>query len=867
MSKTRHDLERPGISAAARAPGIFDGLTSQEAARRLALDGPNTLPAARSRSVLSIALEVLREPMLLLLVAAGVIYLALGDTGEALLIVSLACATVLIAIVQQTRSERVIEKLADLTDPMPAVCRDGVRQRVPSASLVRGDLILLEEGDRVAADAVILEGHGLEADESLLTGESVSVVKSRAPEPAPDEAGDLDGVADRHKLFSGSLIVRGGGMARVAATGANSTIGQIGKSLSQIEGEAPPLREQIRGAVLLFAVVGIALSALVFLISGLVRGAWLEGLLGGIALSMALLPEEFPVVLTVFLVMGAWRISKVNVLTRRGSAIETLGSASVLCTDKTGTLTENRMSIVELWADGERAMPGPEGDACFPPAFVGLLAAGRMASEPSPVDAMDKAFHDAAGGSDAAGDGMALVKRYLLNESFLAVVHVWRGPQGEVAACKGAPETVLAHCGLAPAERERIEAAVHDMARRGIRVLAIATAHRDAAELPDHPSGFDFVFRGLVGLQDPLHEGVAEAVKECRAAGIRVVMITGDHPVTARAIARQAGLDATDGVVTGDELMQFPADALADRVRTATIFARTRPEQKLRIVEALKANGEIVAMTGDGVNDAPALKAAHIGIAMGRRGTEVAREASAIVLLDDNFASIVRTIRLGRRIYGNLRKAISFVMAAHVPIAGLALFPLLFGLPLMLLPVHIAFIELIIDPVCSLAFEAEPEDRNVMLTPPRDPDEALLPWSLIGWSMIQGVIALLAVTGVPFAALSMGLPSDTVRALSFIGLVTAIFALVLSARSLHQPIWTTMRIPNWTLFGALALDAAIVLGIFLIAPARDLFRFAPVGPGAFVLAVGIGVGMLLAFELVKALGKRRTAAATPLRSA
>jgi Ca2+-transporting ATPase len=844
---------RKGIAAGGRGLAI-EGLTSEEAARRLQIDGPNALPSEGRRSILSIALEVLKEPMLLLLVAASVIYLTLGDRQEAALIVSLASATVIISVVQQTRSERVIERLAHLTDPLPIVIRDGRKQRVPSATLVRGDLLAIEEGDRVAADAVIVEGHGIEADEALLTGESIPVAKSAAPLSG---IGAQDVVADKHKLFSGSLIVRGRGLAAVAATGQRTAIGQIGKSVSQIEREAPPLREQIRGTVIAFAVGGIGLSVLAFLLSGLARGAWLDGLLGGIALSMALLPEEFPVVLIVFLVMGAWRISRVNVLTRRAAAIETLGSATVLCTDKTGTLTENRMAIAELWAQGSALrLRGNGQDEPVLPVFARLAAAGRRACEPSPIDPMDIAFHSAAKdlrAGDWDGD-FELVRRYPLSESFLAVVNVWRtgAGTGAVAACKGAPEAVLDHCRLGVGERERIEAAIADMASRGMRVIAVAACPADPDALPETAEGFVFKFEGLAGLQDPLREGVYEAVAECRAAGIRVIMITGDHPVTACAIAREAGIEADDSVLTGDDLARLGDEALAGRVRQVTIFARTRPEQKLRIVNALKAGGEIVAMTGDGVNDAPALKSAHIGIAMGRRGTEVAREASSIVLLDDNFASIVRTIRLGRRIYDNLRKAISFVMSAHVPIAGLALMPLLFGLPLILFPVHIAFIELIVDPVSSLAFEAEPTEEDAMNRPPRDPAEPLLPYSLIVSSLMHGVAALGAVLAVYFVALANGLPQDLIRAISFVSLVAASFTLVVAARSLHMPIMRALATPNSTMAIALGIDAALVLLIVLTPLGRDLFSFAPLGGGELLAAASAGAALLLVFAVGKA---------------
>ena len=553
--------------------------------------------------------------------------------------------------------------------------RAGERLRIAGREVARGDLIVLSEGDRVPADAQLLQAQDLSADESLLTGEAVPVRKAAGPVLAARPGGE-----DQAMVYSGSLIVRGTALARVTATGPASEIGRIGTSLGQLETETPHLQLQMRKLVIAFAAVGAAVSLAVVALYGLLRGGWLEGVLAGIAVGMSMLPEEFPMVLAVFMAMGAWRISKARVLTRRASAIETLGAASVLCTDKTGTLTENRMTIAELrLPDGATAKVG----APLPEAFRELAAAGVMASAPEPFDPMEKAFHalaksDVRDGETLPGAGRKLVQSYALSSDLLAMSQVWDTPgTGWQIAAKGAPEAMADLCRLDSAAYARLNAEVDKMARAGLRVLAVAEAAW-TEPLPTHQRDFSFRLLGLVGLADPLRASVPDAVAQCRSAGIRVIMITGDYPATAQTIAAKAGLQG-DRVITGPDLSAMSDADLAKAVKDVTIFARIMPEQKLRIVNALKAAGEVVAMTGDGVNDAPSLKAAHIGVAMGGRGTDVAREAASIVLLDDDFGSIVTTVRLGRRIYDNLRKAMSFILAVHVPIAGLALMPLLFG--------------------------------------------------------------------------------------------------------------------------------------------------------------------------------------------
>ena len=835
------------------------GLSSVEAAVRLKSDGYNELPAADRRGVFRIAFEVVRQPMFALLIAGGVVYLILGDLMEAVLLLVFASLSIVITIIQESRSERVLEALRNLASPRALVIRDGKRVQIAGREVVCGDLLVLSEGDRVAADAIVVDGHDLMLDESLLTGESLPVRKVAA---AVDlQIGSMPagaGGEDSPYVFAGTLVVRGSAKALIRATGAHSEMGKIGKDLRSIETEQPHLQRQMSWLIRDFAIVGAVAGTMVVLLFGLLRGSWLQAMLGGIALGMSLLPEEFPLVMTVFMAMGAWRISQARVLTRRASAIETLGATTVLCTDKTGTLTENRMTVVTLrGADGSW-----NKDSREPPsqAMRAVLDVALSASAKEPTDPMDVAVHAMA--TSVGGLGLPvnadrrLIRAYGLRPDLFAVANVI-GDEAQRSArayAKGALEAIGEICHLPSDRLAHVRAQVDELAGRGIRVLAVAQSPQldpgQLATLPDSPRGIDFDYVGLIGFADPLRSNVPAAVDECRSAGIRVLMITGDYPATACAIGTQAGLDATR-VLSGDEIDDLTDEGLATRVRDTSIFARIRPNQKLRIVQSLKANGEVVAMTGDGVNDAPAIKAAHIGIAMGGRGTDVAREASAIVLLDDDFGSIVKTIRLGRRIYDNLRKAIEYIVAVHIPIAGLALLPLLLGMPLMLTPIHIAFLEMIIDPACSMVFEAEGEEANVMRRPPRDPKSPLLLRRRILWALLQGLIALAILAGVLISASRMGMAEADLRTLVFTSLVLINMGLILVNRSFESSLLRALLQPNRALRILLG-SVLLLLGVAVYwSPARSLFHFGKLHWNDLAVCLAVGAVSLVGLEALK----------------
>jgi len=829
-----------------RLEGAPEGLSSAEAARRLAADGPNALPDSRRRGWPAIAAEAAREPMFLLLFGAAGIYLLLGEPRESVFLLLMVLLMLGLTLYQEGRTERALAALRDLSAPTADVIRDGKRQRVPATGLVRGDLLLLAEGDRVPADALLLEAGGLAVDESLLTGESVAVGKQPGTEDTPPM---LPGGEGLPWVFAGTLVVQGEGLARVDATGSRSQIGHIGAALGQIEPPQGRLQRETRLLARRLAVLGLGVSMLLVLLIGLRGGGWLQAMLAGVALSMSVLPEEFPVVLTVFPALGAWRLARRQVLTRRLAAIEILGSTSVLCVDKTGTLTENRMALQRVWRDGV-AQDCADGTPVTP-ALQDLLRAAAHASRPRSSDPIDRALHEAAPdqpapASPATGNAQVILREYGLTANRPALVRIRQEGHQVIAAAKGAPETIVALC--EGEGREAALAAAAAMGREGLRVLAVAEACGLAQPLPDDPSALRYRLLGLVALADPLRPDIPAAVADCRRAGVRVLMITGDHPETAAAIARQAGL-AGGATLTGREIAHLSPAELAPRLEGVSVCARIVPAQKLAIVRALQSTGAVVAMTGDGVNDAPALRAADVGVAMGRRGTDVAREAAELTLLDDRFASLVEALRAGRRIFSNMRKSMGYVTAIHVPIALLALLPPLLGWPILLFPLHIVFLELVIDPACTLAFENEPEDADLMRRPPRPREEALLGRHAIMAALLRGLwAALLVVACYAFALAS--LPEDAARATAFSALLLCNLGLLLAHRQVGGTA-SALAIGN-PLFLAIAAGALAVLALTLYVPAAAaLLRF-DTPPLAWIgAAAGAALLMLAGLELVR----------------
>jgi Ca2+-transporting ATPase len=802
------------------------GLSEDEAGRRLLKQGPNELPMGKAKGVVSILLGVIREPMVGLLVACSVLYLMMGETSEGIPLFLSVFLVIGISLFQEWRAERALDALRELASPRALVVRGGRERRIPGREVVPGDLLIVHEGDRIAADARVVECSHLRVDESMLTGESLPVRKG-----------------DDTTVYSGTLVVGGRGQAEVMATGVTTELGKIGKSLEDASPDASRVAQEVSRIVRHFGVLGIATSILIAVGYGLTRGDWPHGLLAGLSAAMSLLPEEFPLVLTIFFSMGAWRLSRVRVLTRQGRAIETLGAITVLCVDKTGTLTRNRMTVRELrtleevWRAQSEAL-GPA--SALPESVHPLLEFGALASHVDTFDPIDRAVLESLdlrlAGTEHIHRDWELLREYPLSDELLAMSCVWksRGTSRRlVVASKGAPEAIVDLCHLDAATSERARALVSSMSEGGLRVLGVARAFFDEASLPGHPHEFAFELVGFIGFEDPVREQVPAAIGECRRAGIRVVMITGDHPKTAIAIARQAGFAHPERILTGQELEGLDEKDLASRLRDIEVFARVVPHQKLRIIQGLKANHEVVAMTGDGVNDAPALKWADVGISMGERGTDVAREASDLVLLDDDFTSIVAGIRMGRRVYDNLVSAMSYIVAVHVPIATLAVIPVLFGLPLILFPAHIVFLELIVDPASTLVFEAEDAGAVLMKRKPRDPAEVLFNRSMLLRTTLEGVIAAAACVCAMWVSRLAGWSEELGRSVAFSTLVLGNLALILASRA--ATVGANKR--AWFLIAG----ALVLLPLIQVIPAlRRAFQISPLGLGqwAFVSALG-----------------------------
>jgi Ca2+-transporting ATPase len=842
-------------------PPTRTGLTAAEAARRLADDGPNALAQQQRRTIWRVLFEVVREPMFLLLLGAAGLYLVLGDVSEGLTLLGFVLVIIGITVVQEGRTERALDALRDLSSPKATVVRDGERRVISSLEVVRGDTLWIAEGDRVPADALLREGSTVVVDESLLTGESVPV--ARQPDTATTTLTPPGGEGHA-SLYAGTLVVGGRGFAEVMATGARSELGRIGASLASLQRGRTRLQREIDVLVRWMAIAGAALAVLLVVIRGVTGTPWIEALLSGIALAMALLPEEFPVVLTVFLALGAWRMTRVNVLTRQTTAVETLGTAQVLCTDKTGTLTENRMTIRRLvpavdTAASEGVDVGDD-DAALPESVHALVEFGILASPREPFDPMEKAFLALGGRALSTTEHLhpdwSAAREFPLSPELLAVTHLWRGDPsgGLVVATKGAPEAIFDLCHLDDATSAHWRAEIEALAARGLRVLGVARSARPVAQVPVHPHDVDFVFLGLVGLEDPVRPEVPAAIALCRSAHIRVLMITGDHTSTARVIAQQAGLKDGD-VVTGAELMALDDGALATRLAQTSVVARAVPEHKLRIVQALRKAGRVVAMTGDGVNDAPALKAADIGVAMGKRGTDVAREAASLVLVDDAFGSIVHAVRLGRRIFDNLRKSVGYIVAVHLPLAGLSLLPPLFGHGMVLSPLHVVFLELVIDPTCSVVFESEPEEQDLMQRPPRPASERLLGWRQALRSVTLGLVSLIACLVVAWQARALGHADDVVRTVTFIALVLGNLAILVASRT-PGPFWEA----RWRGHAALPLLCGATLGVLallvFVPPLRGLFSLAAPPVPLLLAGVVAGVVPVLLVDTVRGLAFR-----------
>jgi len=820
---------------------MHSGITENKASELLKRYGFNELPSAKSKSVGRIAFEVIKEPMFILLISCGSVYLLLGDYLEGISLLCSVSVIIFISFYQHRKTENSLAALRQLSSPRALVIRDGTEKRIAGREVVPEDVIVLHEGDRVPADAILLECNHLSLDESLLTGESVPVIKSEESE---------------NKIYSGTLVVQGKGIAKVTSTGTNTQFGIIGTSLQSIEQDSTRLQREMKTLIRNLFIGGAVISIGVIAAFYFTRGNFLNSLLTGLSAAMAILPEEFPVVLTVFLALGAWRLSKNKVLTRKPSAIETLGSATVLCSDKTGTITQNKMEMAALYCNGKTY--SKQDFKSYEKNLSYLVKLLLNASSNKSIDPMEKAIVSEHEKLQIPMEKFQLLKEYPMSKELFAMTRVLKSEKDKTIHiyCKGAPEVVFKLCRLSATDTDIYTKAVQEMAGKAYRVLAAAQSDWQNQELPEKQNDIHFRFAGLVAFEDPIRPEVPKAIKECNEAGIKVIMITGDYPATARCIAKQIGLQNDDNVLTGDELKSMSADDLQKEIKHTHVFARIVPEQKLQLIQALKANGEIVAMTGDGVNDAPALKAADIGVAMGMKGTDVAREASSLVLLDDNFASIVHAIHSGRRIFDNLQKAMSYILAIHIPIIGLVLLPAMFSwLPILLTPLHIVFMELIIDPVCSIAFESEQEEESIMNRPPRKPDELFFGWRKILFSFLKGLMLLVMVLTIYFLSIKEGHSENEVRAIAFSSLIIGNVFLILTSLSDTRNFFSVILEKNIAVLLISVIAFAILLLTISIPLLQDIFSFDFPGYKHFISSFIGSLILLLSLESIKIVRK------------
>jgi len=804
------------------------GLTSKEIVGRQKKFGFNELPNQDKKNIFKTIIGLLLEPMIFLLLSTVTIYFLLGDRNEALLLLVSFLGIIGIELYQDMKTEKSLEALRNLSSPISDVIRDGKRVTIPGREVVVGDIIILCEGSRVPADAKLISAENLRVDESLLTGESEPVEKHTR------EIRDFR----LNSVFSGTLVVKGHGIAEVTGIGFNTEIGKIGTSLKSIETEKTLLQKEVTKVIKFVAALAISLSVLLALLYWASSGDLTKGLLAGLTLAISILPEEFPVVLTIFLTLGSWRLAKSNVLARRAHTIETLGSATVLCVDKTGTLTENRMTLAVVVNTAGILYSDDFKD------ISEVIKYGVLASQQNPFDPMEEAF--IAAGEQTFGsvkpiyNKQSIIKEYPLEESSLSVVNIWGiGSKINDVALKGAPETVFDLCHLDKKSCQKFENLVKELAEHGLRVLAVAKG-TNFSSVPDSRHDFDFEFLGLVGLADPIRKEVPAAVKMCRNAGIKVVMITGDYPQTAMSIANKIGL-GSEGIITGSEFEKLSDAQRKEIVKTVSVFSRVSPANKLTIVNAFKKNGEIVAMTGDGVNDAPALKSAHVGIAMGKRGTDVAREAATIVLLDDNFASIVHGVRLGRRIYDNLQKAMSYIISVHIPIAMLSLIPVIMKWPLVLTPAHIVFLEFVIDPSCTIVFENEKENKNIMNRMPRKLKDSIFNKRMVLGSLVQGLFVAAIVVSSFKILTDIGWTADKARSMTFLILIVANIILILGISG-KQALANIFRFENKAMVAILFITAIFLTLVLNVPLLQELFHFSQLSLSE--TAIGLGIGIL-----------------------
>ncbi|UUC45106.1 cation-translocating P-type ATPase [Flavobacterium cerinum] len=817
------------------------GLTAKEVLESRKKYGKNQVDYKKENGFWKAVKSLVQEPMVLLLLVAALLYFISGDTGDGIFLASAIVLVAAISLYQDSRSRNALEKLKAYTEPECTVIRNGITKKIKSEELVIGDSLVAEEGTAIAADAKIIQSNDFSVNESILTGESLPVAK--------------DAESSDSYLYQGTTVASGLAIATVTAIGNKTKLGQIGKSLDSIKEEKTPLERQIGNFVKKMVIIGAIVFLIVWLLNYYQSGELLDSLLKALTLAMSILPEEIPVAFTTFMALGAWRLMRLGILVKQMKTVETLGSATVICTDKTGTLTENKMSLAKIYnfetdSISDYTEASANGNAT-------IIRMAMWASEPIPFDPMETAIHEAYRQThvDDERPGYKIVHEYPLGGKPPMMTHIFENSAGNrIIAAKGAPEAFLNSISFSEDQKNSINSAIKQLASDGYRILGVAESRFEGDHYPKQQQNFDFTFKGIVAFYDPPKKNITSVLQEFYKAGITVKIVTGDNAETTAAIARQIQFVGSEKSLNGDELIQMDQQELQQRVRDTHVFTRMYPEAKLKIINALKAQNEIVAMTGDGVNDGPALKAAHIGIAMGKKGTEIAKQAASLILLEDDLSKMVTAIAMGRRIYTNLKKAIQYIISIHIPIILTVFLPLALGwiYPNIFSPVHVIFLELIMGPTCSIIYENEPMETNTMNEKPRPFSNTFFNWKELTTSIIQGLAITAGTLGIYQYAVYHDYNENTTRTLVFTTLIIANIFLTLVNRSFYYSVIKTLRYKNSMITSIIGITLLLLGLLLFVPPLTAFFEFETLSLQSLVTSILIGFISVIWYEIIKA---------------
>ena len=821
-------------------PGNLKGLTDEEVIASRRQHGTNVQYQRVKHTWWKLILDILKDPMLIILLLIAILYFIVGQNGEGFFMIGAIAIVAGISFYQENRSRIALEALQSLNTPLSRVIRNGATSPIITSELVPGDLVIAEEGGLINADGLIVYSHDFSVDESSLTGESVPVYKSES--------------INDQQVFSGTMVSSGMAVYEVNQTGSKTRLGQLGKSLSIVTQETSPLQLQIESFVRKMLVVGILVFIIVCVVRFLKTNEILDSLLVGLTMAMSILPEEIPVAFTVFMALGSRRLINDGILVRKIKVVETLGSATVICSDKTGTITENSMKLTCIYAYDQHQIF--EDLNVLNPDAIPVLEAAMWASEPHPFDPMEKALHDAYAqvAQDDARQEYAMIHEYPLGGIPAMMTHVFENERkSQIIATKGAPEAILDVSHLSQPEIEKVNQVIQRLASQGLRVLGVAIAPDKLEIFPVRQQDISFRFLGLVAFQDPPKENIRDVFTKFYDAGLEVKIITGDNATTTMAIARQAGLKDLSTFIDGKELVQMTIPELDETMKRTHVFTRMFPDAKLAAINSLKRSHHIVAMVGDGVNDGPALKAADIGIAMGKKGTEIAKSAADLILVDDDLGKLVVGIESGRRIYTNLKKAIQYIISIHIPIIATVTLPVLLGwiYPEIFTAVHVIFLELIMGPTCSIVYENEPAERNAMLQPPRPAQYSFLNWRELSLSFLQGIMISLGIFFIYHYSVKSGYDESLTRSMVFITLITANIFLTLVNRSFYYSVWETLKQKNKLVWLIITMTFTMMIAILVIPFIRSFFGMVIPHPQSLLICLITAFVSVFWFEVWK----------------